>query len=454
MDDWELYEVMPDEEAEKEDVRKPKELKKSTLFQRTSQVMRGTTMIGPMKALWPRFKHHYHVKKDEAGQHIYLEEFADQVIRYIAPQKVVDSIIEYWEQKTPWIFKVQKLSVTEAVAKECAKYWASISGSFEELIQPVLEKDFPGYCFHRLDFNFERGEVEVEKVCPAFTELFSRITNGGAFMAWIGSLFDAKSSRQQYVWLYGDGRNGKSTLGRILTKLMGPAARSEHPPSDNDKFWTYGLLGKRIVIFGDCNNFGYPNKGQFKALTGEDHIRIEIKNGPSYSAALNCKFLFFSNTKPDINGGESGKRRLIYCEVGAVTVEFGKDYEDRLWAEVPAFIGKCLQLYKEVTKDSATIPVDDSWTAGLIAETEARYEYFLKKHVNVHSEEASFANLELMTANQLQDKFDKEGIRDGRVQKNYTEYMERRYGIKKQRKGSGNREWYYTGCSAKIVSSV
>ena len=69
---------------------------------------------------------------------------------------------------------------------------------------------------------------------------------------------------------------------------MGKCYAAESIPDKKNRFWTWGLVSKRLVVFseGEKSEASFPSSGYFKSLTGGDSVRIEEKNGGIYSMPL------------------------------------------------------------------------------------------------------------------------------------------------------------------------
>ena len=258
-----------------------------------------------------------------------------------------------------------------------ARFWKANAKAIDaEKIAPVRELQEKGYCWHRLPFDFAPAPT------PVFDELFGRMDNALAVKEWIGALLDPHAERQHYVWFHGAGGQGKGALGRFLRKIFGPSYRSEVPPNERfpDKFWTYGLIGARLVVFPDCNDARFPVTGLGKSLTGGDAIRVEKKGGDVSTAELDCMLMFMSQDKPDISGQKSDTRRVIYTQVGPLPDETQRIdqfvYDEMLWKEAPGFLAACRAAYQEMVRRGAGYSLNDEVLAELIAENEMPFEAF------------------------------------------------------------------------------
>ncbi|MEK5039444.1 DNA primase family protein [Sporosarcina sp. FSL K6-3457] len=133
-------------------------------------------------------------------------------------------------------------------------------------------------------------------------------------LEYIGMCMTVGILHQQFIILYGDGGNGKSTLLSLITNLLGAANVSnvslEH--LSKDKNFTLGLLdGKLANIGGELAKNGVVDMTNLKLLTGEDKVRMEKKFKDSEFKSSYAKMIFSCNFIPPFNeNGAAIKRRL------------------------------------------------------------------------------------------------------------------------------------------------
>jgi hypothetical protein len=383
------------------------------------------------------FASKFHVHKDFMGISQISEEKPDQVLQYVDKKKVRDCLTKYILNNAgaPLFQQVDPQDIPKI-----AEFWDSLSDPFPHEIAPVRLKSEPGFTWHRLPFDLQGGPY------PVWSELLSRMSNAKAFMQWVGSLLDPFSDRQQYVWFYGGGRNGKGSIGRFLSKLIGPATTWEQVPDRQDRFWTSGLLGKRLVIFGDCNNYGFPTTGLFKSLTGDDPCRIERKNQQPFTAKMGCKFLFLSNEKPTLSSQSADLRRAIFCEIGAVQTDFGSAYETQLWKEAPYFVQACYELYRKA--NGAPISVDQEELELLASSSEEPYEVIWHRNfVATNDEDLEMKDRAYIHPMKMRDILKFEGLSHNHSVTKFYQWAERMHGMKRTRVrvGETSREYRYIG---------
>lgn len=231
--------------------------------------------------------------------------------------------------------------------------------------------------FCRIPFDLAETELPTAK----WDTFLNNFTNVSAMKAWIGSLFIDGSDRSQYLWIYGKGGNGKSTLAKVISAVLGNFVRFEQAPARDDKYWTFGLLGKRLVVIDDCNNYGFVKTGLFKSLTGSSKVRIEQKFSDPKDAELNCKFLFTSNEKPMVSSELADQRRLIFVSSkNQDAFTYDKEFIAGLKNELPNFISNCVLLFKAHCADGNPIPSDQTESLELGGIFDEEIEAWIDSH--------------------------------------------------------------------------
>lgn len=331
----------------------------------------GRPYTEPKGKKWPEFRASFHCLEDRTGHREVVEELPGEVMRHVDVDVLSMKLLAY-SRRTPRGFELSTTS-----ARETALTWlAQVEPLDEATVAPVRPLSEPGKCWRRLPWDYTAGPT------PTFDEIMGRMSNAEAFKAWVGSLFVVGSDRQQYVWLWGSGQNGKSSLARFLNDVFKTTYRSEFVSASQtpNQFWTSGLLGSRLVVFPDCNHYRFPTDGLFKSLTGDDGVRIEFKGRPIYTTSLNCLFMFLSNEKPDLTGEKADLRRAIYCELlplaSGTEVASTNEYQARLWAEGASWILNCIETWKRLTgTGSRDIPTDREALLNIIASGQEEFNH-------------------------------------------------------------------------------
>lgn len=326
--------------------------------------------------LLPPFPVKFHVYRPQNGEPLTVQE-GDKGEVSIVNEAVLRSYIVRWTAGPMRQEAAYKWDVDGC--RKAAQYW--LTNTEPKEISMVAWKDEPGLTFSRLPWT----GTEPAQPHQLFDEMFSRMSNADAVRAFIGSLFDAESDRQQYLYLYGSGGVGKSTLLRMLAKVFKGAYRSMQPPVPNETHWSSGLLGARLVAFCDLNNNRFPTSAIFKTITGGDEVLINPKFKPSYSTILPVKIILSSNRRPSLSSESADTRRAIYAEIQAPP-EVGRDeratYETRLWQEMGDFLRTCVAHY-ENTSYRGLIATDRRELNELIEQNEEPMEAFFERHMEL-----------------------------------------------------------------------
>lgn len=194
--------------------------------------------------------------------------------------------------------------------------------------------------------NFDPEPIE----CPSLlTKLLSRTTpeEGRSLALWLGSLLDYHFPRAQYLYLHGDGNDGKSTLIAMLVKLLGTQGVAMMRSDDfADAHSTTVLEGARLAIFADENSASFMSRGRFKALTGDDTLTINPKGQPRRNIGLHCKVMVASNYSPYVQGGRADLRRIIPVKLEPIPASESSHAEGLAFIEAgPAIMQFCYMAF-------------------------------------------------------------------------------------------------------------
>lgn len=166
------------------------------------------------------------------------------------------------------------------------------------------------WSWQRLPFD----PTESRDCPPELQSMLARTSpeEGRSLVLWLGSLLDYNFPRSQYLYLHGEGNDGKSTLIKMLEVLLGKQGVT-YMNSDNfaDSHSTTALEGARLLVFSDENSASFMSRGRFKAISGDDTLTINPKGLPRRNIALNCKILVASNYPPYVQGGRADLRRIV-----------------------------------------------------------------------------------------------------------------------------------------------
>ncbi len=380
--------------------------------------------------LWPVSPRKFETLVDPRGVRTFVEILPDNVCRYVAIDAPVAELVRYSIQDLGNHDPKGELEMPWDKAKKLVQQWAATRDGFDlKQVQPVREKSEPGLCWHRLGFDLAPGNT------PTFDELFSKASNVKAIMQWIGSLFDPDSPRQQYIFLWGDGLDGKGSLIFFLEKIFVSTFSSQGVATN--QFWTHGLLGKRVVALDDVTEKELPflTSSVFKSLTGGGTLRVEEKGGAISDGEFICKIIVTSNHKPSIERSRADLRRIIYSEFQAREVAPTDAFKKTLVLEAPAFLWKCREAYRELGPGE-WIRDDKEILDLVLDDRDERFHTIFEKWFRLGEGK--------IKAGEVRFVLEKEKMLDKKEQGRFRKYLERKFWVKKKQ-GERGGTWYYFG---------
>ena len=228
-----------------------------------------------------------------------------------------------------------------------------------ETVKPFRFKSdvSPGWAWQRLAFDPD----PTAKAPELFATLMSRTSEEEArsIKLFIGSLFDYKSTRHQYLYLHGLGGDGKSTLIAAMFAMFAKmGVMTMQGDSLDSTHATAALEGIRLVAFPDCNRPSLPSTGTFKQVTGDDMVTINPKGLGMRNITLHCKVVISSNDEPQLAGGNADFRRIIPAKFERKETTASQKWVDDFIASAPQIAQHCIALYNawRVEHPDAEIP--------------------------------------------------------------------------------------------------
>ncbi len=115
-------------------------------------------------------------------------------------------------------------------------------------------------------------------------------------------LYGREMKYHKLLLLEGDGRNGKGTLCKVITRLFGYENVSSESLDQllNGRFSSSQLNGKLVNIDADISKEISKKLGMLKKLTGNDQISAEEKFKASFNFVNHAKLILVTNELPEI----------------------------------------------------------------------------------------------------------------------------------------------------------
>lgn len=382
----------------------------------------------------------FYITTPEVGSQVMIEEHEPGLVRVVNQTHIVAAVLKHLTRHLG-AWKEYCLDVDGV--KKAVAYWANYTPPVATP-KVIAQKSDPELAFHRLPWDFG----DVNGLTPFFDDFISRCSNSAALKAFLGSLFEPMSDRSQYVWLYGEGGDGKGTLTTMLYNIFGPVFCTPGVPGNGDgsRFWTIQMHKKRLAVISECEDSKFLQSAMFKLMTGDDAVSFERKGENAFSEKPTVKFLFSSNHHPQITRGRDHQRRLIYCAMSPSKIEV-KDLISPIimnanwWAEAPDIVAKCIAEYKKLCPTMGPIPSDPTSYQEAVNESETYYEALFWNYFQpVKGGKVSGAVMESILDERKLSFSSKRDFRN---------YIQRAHGIVKKKGGICN---YWEGLTKRVIT--
>ena len=188
--------------------------------------------------------------------------------------------------------------------------------------------------------------------CPIWWQFLDEVLNGDAeTIAFLqraaGYALTGLTTEHKLLFLYGTGRNGKSTFLELLQWLWGDYARraaattflssvGERHPTD-----VAGLAGARLVIGSELPKGKSWDEAVLKDLTGGDKMTARFMRGDFFDFSPQLTLMIAGNTMPSLRGVDEALRARMVLVPFTVTIppeKRDKALADKLRAEAPAIL--------------------------------------------------------------------------------------------------------------------
>lgn len=154
--------------------------------------------------------------------------------------------------------------------------------------------------------------------CPTWSKFFVRNLEADQeridlLQEWFGYCLTTDTSRQKFMMLVGEGKNGKSVLCSVLTAMLGAGNVSAVALEEfAGRFNLLSTLGKLANITAEVGELDKVAEGKLKSFTGGDRMTFDRKGLPLIEATPTAKLTIATNNPPRIADRSSGLwRRLI-----------------------------------------------------------------------------------------------------------------------------------------------
>lgn len=164
-------------------------------------------------------------------------------------------------------------------------------------------------------------EYDAESQCPQFDSFMDQVLTKPAqrlLMQLVAcSVMGEAMNEQKFVFLTGEGQNGKGTLVKILQDILSSLCAEADPASFMRKTGTHipndlaRLAGKRLVFTSETDSGDIMASGLMKRMTGGDKLLARFLHKEFFEFTAEFIPFIITNYLPVIDGSDFAMKRRI-----------------------------------------------------------------------------------------------------------------------------------------------
>lgn len=181
---------------------------------------------------------------------------------------------------------------------------------------------------------------------------------------WIGYCLSGLITFQGFLFLFGDGKNGKSVFTQVVTTLLNDYALGMN--SESLMLRTKGsgassdiarLAGARLVTANEMPEGRVFDENLIKQMTGGDTLTARHLYQAEFNFKPTLKMCISGNHKPVVKGTDFGFwRRMHLVPFEANIAKPDPQLTSKLLAELPGILNWCIEGWKNCNQGQLVIP--------------------------------------------------------------------------------------------------
>lgn len=198
-------------------------------------------------------------------------------------------------------------------------------------------------------------EYDAAATCPVFMGFITWAMCGDTAVVeylqrFVGYCLTGKTTEQKLVFMYGLGKNGKTTLINVIQELLGDYSsnadttlimKSNNGSDGNRLSMLAGIRGARAVTLSEVNDGQQLDAAAIKSFTGGDAITCRHLYEGFFSYTPQAKLIGFGNYNPHVRDTDHGIWRridLVPFRATCADEDTDGDLPNKLRAELPGIL--------------------------------------------------------------------------------------------------------------------
>ena len=252
--------------------------------------------------------------------------------------------------KSTTIKRVYELFISDAelqvTPEDLNRYpveWINFRNGFYDPVNRRMVPHSPEYrAINQIPHEYDpEGELTGNMV-PEWLTFICETPEDIKMLSEFSGLCLTRDARQQkFLVICGEGGSGKSTVIRMIDKMIGNENTSNISLCQlTQRFAAFGLMGKLLNSCADLELDALTDVSTLKKVLGEDTLSAEAKGKDAVSFKSYAKLIFSTNELPIVKAEKTNGfyRRLLILPMNQVPERQETDFFDRLSAEIDDFI--------------------------------------------------------------------------------------------------------------------
>lgn len=209
-------------------------------------------------------------------------------------------------------------------------------------------REYKCICQNRLPVSFDIHAPEAVHWVRFVNELLEP-EDVLTLQEYLGYCLIPSNAAQKMMVILGDGGEGKSRIGVMMSLLLGPSMLTcSLDKIEHDRFGRANLEGKLLMVDDDLNLDALKTTHHIKSIiTADTPMDLERKGEQSYQGMLNCRFLCFGNgnlqSLHDRSNGFYRRQIILTCKPKPADREDDPFLAEKFAGELDSIFLWCLE---------------------------------------------------------------------------------------------------------------
>lgn len=170
-------------------------------------------------------------------------------------------------------------------------------------------------------------EYSLDAECPQWEAFLKRNLEDdreriAVLQEWFGYCLIPSTDYQKFLFMEGEGSNGKSVALAVMEAMIGKSNCSHVSLEDfNSEFMLGNLLGRLVNFSNECSEIDNAAEGKLKAMTSGDPMTFNRKNLSPIECTPYARLVLSGNSRPRFSDKTFGLWRRMICMPWRVTIE-------------------------------------------------------------------------------------------------------------------------------------